>query len=186
MLGWPGKAREPFRDLLVHPALVWYLNQLVGEGFILDRAPEIWCEETCDTSAPLVGGNEPRDPRHCVLLPERAALQRGGAGAVGAGGCGGRGRRLCAGAVQPQGQCGDARGGGDRGRRYGAYLAAGAQGGGFADRGAGDGAGDAAVAGERTPAAVEYEFVGRGVIRSAGDGAEDRNRAAPGMARRLE
>ncbi|MXX38346.1 MAG: hypothetical protein F4Z85_09845, partial [Gemmatimonadetes bacterium] len=62
MLGWPGKAREPFRDLLVHPALVWYLNQLVGQGFILDRAPEVWCEETCDTSAPLVGGNEPRDP----------------------------------------------------------------------------------------------------------------------------
>ena len=62
MLGWPGKAREPFRDLLVHPALVWYLNQLVGEGFILDRAPEVWCEETCDTSASLVGGNEPRDP----------------------------------------------------------------------------------------------------------------------------
>ena len=62
MLGWPGKAREPFRDLLVHPALVWYLNQLVGQGFILDRAPEVWCEETSDTAAPLVGGNEPRDP----------------------------------------------------------------------------------------------------------------------------
>ena len=46
----------------MHPALVWYLNQLVGQGFILDRAPEVWCEETCNTSAPLVGGNEPRDP----------------------------------------------------------------------------------------------------------------------------
>ena len=32
MLGWPGKAREPFRDLLVHPALVWYLNPARRRG----------------------------------------------------------------------------------------------------------------------------------------------------------
>ena len=62
MLAWPGATREPFRDLLVHPTLVWYLNQLVGQGFILDRPPEIWSDETCDASAPLLGGNEPRDP----------------------------------------------------------------------------------------------------------------------------
>jgi len=62
MLSWPGAAKEPFRDLLVQPALVWYLNQLVGQGFILDRAPEIWCAATRDTGAPLRGGNEPRDP----------------------------------------------------------------------------------------------------------------------------
>ncbi len=62
MLGWPGAAKEPFRELLVHPALVWYLNQIVGPGFILDRLPEIWCDQTCDTGASLVGGNEPRDP----------------------------------------------------------------------------------------------------------------------------
>ena len=62
MLGWEGDLREPFRDLLIHPQLVWYLNQIVGYGFRLDRAPEILCDETCDTSAPLMGGNEPRDP----------------------------------------------------------------------------------------------------------------------------
>ncbi len=62
MLGWEGDLREPFRDLLIQPQLVWYLNQIVGHGFRLDRAPEILCDETCDTSAPLVGGNEPRDP----------------------------------------------------------------------------------------------------------------------------
>ena len=62
MLAWPGATREPFRDLLVHPTLVWYLNQLVGHGFRLDREPEILCDDTCDTSAPLSGGNEPRDP----------------------------------------------------------------------------------------------------------------------------
>ena len=28
MLGWPGKEREPFRDLLVHPVLVAYLNEI--------------------------------------------------------------------------------------------------------------------------------------------------------------
>ena len=62
MLGWPDELKEPFRDLLVHPRLVWYLNQIVGPGFRLDREPEIWCEETCATDAPLRGGNEPRDP----------------------------------------------------------------------------------------------------------------------------
>ena len=62
MLSWEDDLREPFRDLLIQPQLVWYLNQIVGHGFRLDRAPEILCDETCDTSAPLVGGNEPRDP----------------------------------------------------------------------------------------------------------------------------
>ena len=28
MLGWPTPQRELFRDLLVQPQLVWYLNQL--------------------------------------------------------------------------------------------------------------------------------------------------------------
>lgn len=62
MLGWGEGLRDPFRELLVHPVLVWYLNQIVGQGFILDRAPEVWCDATCDTGAPLVGGNTPRDP----------------------------------------------------------------------------------------------------------------------------
>ena len=74
MLGWPGKAREPFRDLLVHPALVWYLNQLVGQGFILDRAPEVWCEETLRHECAAGRWQRASGPRHCVLLPERAAL----------------------------------------------------------------------------------------------------------------
>ncbi len=62
MLRWEGDGKEPFRDLLIQPQLVWYLNQIVGPGFRLDREPEILCDETCDTAAPLVGGNEPREP----------------------------------------------------------------------------------------------------------------------------
>ncbi|MFT5370107.1 MAG: ectoine hydroxylase-related dioxygenase (phytanoyl-CoA dioxygenase family) [Candidatus Latescibacterota bacterium] len=62
MLRWDAEQRDPFRDLLIQPQLVWYLNQIVGPGFRLDCEPEILCNETCDTSAPLVGGNEPRDP----------------------------------------------------------------------------------------------------------------------------
>ena len=62
MLGWPAPSREPFRNLLIHPQLVWYLNQVIGFGFRLDREPEILCDATCDVTAPLVGGNEPRDP----------------------------------------------------------------------------------------------------------------------------
>ena len=62
MLGWPEGSREPFRDLLIQPHLVWYLNQIIGHGFRLDREPEILSDATCDTSAPLSGGNEPRNP----------------------------------------------------------------------------------------------------------------------------
>ena len=42
--------------------LVFYLNQIVGHGFCPDREPETWCEQICSTNAPLVGGNEPRQP----------------------------------------------------------------------------------------------------------------------------
>ena len=62
MLGWSAPHRDPFLDLLVQPQLVWYLNQIVGYGFRLDREPELLCDETCDVTAPLVGGNEPRQP----------------------------------------------------------------------------------------------------------------------------
>ncbi|MYF17645.1 MAG: phytanoyl-CoA dioxygenase family protein, partial [Gemmatimonadetes bacterium] len=54
--------RDPFRDLLVHPVLVWYLNQICGSGFRLDRAPRLIGEATGDDpNAPLQGNNEPRD-----------------------------------------------------------------------------------------------------------------------------
>lgn len=62
MLEWPGELKEPFRALLVQPHLVWYLNQIVGPGFRLDRVPELLCRQTCATDALLAGGNEPRDP----------------------------------------------------------------------------------------------------------------------------
>lgn len=62
MLGWPAPLQTPFRDLLVHPRLVWYLNQIIGYGFRLDQEPKLLCDSTCDVTAPLVGGGEPRDP----------------------------------------------------------------------------------------------------------------------------
>ena len=60
MLGWPAPIREPFRDLLVHPRMVGYLHRIVGEGFRLDRGPELLPDASADEG--LVGGNEPRDP----------------------------------------------------------------------------------------------------------------------------
>ncbi|SVB39561.1 uncharacterized protein METZ01_LOCUS192415, partial [marine metagenome] len=62
MLGWPAPLQTPFRDLLVHPRLVWHLNQIIGYGFRLDQEPKLLCDSTCDVTAPLVGGGEPRDP----------------------------------------------------------------------------------------------------------------------------
>ena len=62
LLGWPGPQRELFRDLLVHPQLVWYLNQLVGHGFRLDQAPQLLGKHADEIGAPLAGGDEPRNP----------------------------------------------------------------------------------------------------------------------------
>ena len=62
MLGWPAPLRTPFRDLLIHPRLVWYLNQVIGYGFRLDSEPELLCDQTSDGTFRLVGGNEPRQP----------------------------------------------------------------------------------------------------------------------------
>ena len=41
LLGGSSPHRELFRDLLVQPKLVWYLNQIVGHGFRLDQAPQL-------------------------------------------------------------------------------------------------------------------------------------------------
>ncbi len=61
-LGLPEGQREPFRDLLIHPQLVWYLNQITSQGFKLDRLPELLGRDPDAVDRPLVGGNEPREP----------------------------------------------------------------------------------------------------------------------------
>ena len=33
MLGWEPAHRDPFRELLIQPQLVWYLNQIIGRVF---------------------------------------------------------------------------------------------------------------------------------------------------------
>jgi hypothetical protein len=62
LLDLPAPAREPFRELLVQPQVVATLNQLIGSGYRLNRQPQLLSDATCDTAAPLMGGNEPRDP----------------------------------------------------------------------------------------------------------------------------
>ncbi|MCH8295629.1 phytanoyl-CoA dioxygenase family protein [Candidatus Poribacteria bacterium] len=62
MLGWEGPHRKLFRDLLVHPQLVCYLNQIVGHGFRLDIAPRLLGHRDGEIGATLVGGDEPRNP----------------------------------------------------------------------------------------------------------------------------
>ena len=50
MLAWPAGHREPFRDLLVHPVLVWYLNQICGTGFRLEHLPRLLTNADADTA----------------------------------------------------------------------------------------------------------------------------------------
>ena len=46
LLGGDSSHRELFRALLVHPTLVWYLNQMIGHGFRLDQALACWGSKT--------------------------------------------------------------------------------------------------------------------------------------------
>ena len=52
---------ESLAKLRDHPVLEWYLNQICGEEFQLDREPHLIGDAGKDVSAPLIGGNEPRD-----------------------------------------------------------------------------------------------------------------------------
>lgn len=52
---------ESAAKLRDHPVLVWYLNQICGEEFQLDKEPRLVGDEVGDAVGPLVGGNEPRD-----------------------------------------------------------------------------------------------------------------------------
>ena len=62
LLGGSRQHRELFRDLLVHPKLVWYLNQIIGHGFRLDQAPRLLGGREGEIGATLIGGDEPRNP----------------------------------------------------------------------------------------------------------------------------
>ncbi|HIG17102.1 MAG TPA: hypothetical protein EYQ31_07315, partial [Candidatus Handelsmanbacteria bacterium] len=64
MLAWEGVNREPFRDLLVHPVLVDYLNQISGTGFRLEQLPRLLANDPdagVKFDGTLSGGDEPRD-----------------------------------------------------------------------------------------------------------------------------
>lgn len=60
-LSLPEGQRDPFRDLLVHPHLVWYLNQIIAQGFKLERLPQLLGSDPQAVGQPLEGGGEPRD-----------------------------------------------------------------------------------------------------------------------------
>ncbi len=62
LLGGDSPHRELFRDLLIHPKLVWYLNQIIGHGFRLDQAPRLLGQREGETGLTLSGGDEPRNP----------------------------------------------------------------------------------------------------------------------------
>ena len=64
MLSWEDEQRELFRDLLVHPVLVDYLNQLCGTGFRLEQLPRLITDDPAaklSFDGKLSGGDEPRD-----------------------------------------------------------------------------------------------------------------------------
>lgn len=77
MLAWPEPHRALFRDLLVHPQLVWYLNQVVGHGFRLDSAPHLLGSQDAEIGGPLVGGDEPRNPSRAYYIQQGRRTSQG-------------------------------------------------------------------------------------------------------------
>ena len=76
MLGWPTPQRGLFRDLLVHPQLVWYLNQLIGHGFRLDQAPRLLGTQIGEVGAPLQGATNPAIPPEPIFNRMATAQRR--------------------------------------------------------------------------------------------------------------
>jgi hypothetical protein len=62
MLGWPAPYREPFRRLLVHPAVVSRLNAFSGRGFRLDHGPLLIGADAGTEGHYLHGGGAPFSP----------------------------------------------------------------------------------------------------------------------------
>ena len=56
MLGWRAPHREPFRELLTHPAVAGALNELVGVGYRLDHSPLLIAQERGSEGHTLHGG----------------------------------------------------------------------------------------------------------------------------------
>ena len=52
---------EPFEHLKTHPVLGWHLDQICGEGFQLDRGPQLIGDAAGSVGPRLIGGNEPRN-----------------------------------------------------------------------------------------------------------------------------
>jgi hypothetical protein len=56
MLGWEAPHREPFRELLCHPAVAKALHELVGVGYRLDHSPLMIAQEKGAEGHTLHGG----------------------------------------------------------------------------------------------------------------------------------
>ena len=63
MLGWPEPHREPFRRLLVHPAVVARLNELCGVRFRLDHGPRLLAGGDGTGASCREAGSRSRPPR---------------------------------------------------------------------------------------------------------------------------
>jgi len=62
MLGWPKPWREPFRKLLVHPVVVFRLNEFSGKRFRLDHGPLVIGATEGTEGHWLHGSGEPFSP----------------------------------------------------------------------------------------------------------------------------
>lgn len=76
-LGWPNHLLKPFEHLQTHPVLNWYLDQICGTGFGLDRGPRLIGNAAGDVGAPLIGGAEPRNASRAYFHQNNARFCQG-------------------------------------------------------------------------------------------------------------
>ena len=72
MLGWPAEERRPFQEMLAHPRIVPYLNEICGRGFRMVRAHHA----DSSTHRALVQLNR-KKPQQCSLIVVCTAIRTG-------------------------------------------------------------------------------------------------------------
>ena len=117
MLTWPKPWCQPFRDLLAHPSIVPYLNEVLREGFRLDHVYGIIMRKGTEGHV-LHGGGTTDDLTHFYQF-------HNGRNALRPDGCRmdvyrlrTRGRRLCVHSGEPQIELSHAPGRGPAGQRH--------------------------------------------------------------------
>ena len=77
VLGWKERWRQPFRELLAHPSVVPYLNQILGKGFRMDHSPGLITMRQGAEGHTFHGSSGPAFDRHQYYIFKDGQMHSG-------------------------------------------------------------------------------------------------------------